>query len=74
MKNLWSRLFCAVVCWFVSVLTIMIIAVHYTPPIPPSIEQHIKMLIMLSSGISMFVVILAVLAFWLWVWTRKYWY
>jgi len=69
----WPRLCCAVVCWFVSMIALIITVAHYTPPIPLSAELWMKLLLTVVIGIGVIAALVAVLAFWLWIWVRKYW-
>ena len=68
----WPKMLGAVVCWFLSMLSLMVVADHYITPIATD-SLGLKLLMVLAIVVVILVVTLAICAFWLWVWARKYW-
>ena len=66
----WPRLFCAIVCWFLTMLALTVAANHYLEFTLNTFTQ--KLLFTMGAGISILAAIMIVLTFWVWVWTRKY--
>ncbi len=69
----WPRMFCAAMCWFVSMLAILVTAGHYLPTVPASSDLGQKLLFTAGVGVASIVVLTVTLFFWLWLWARKYW-
>ena len=70
----WPRLLIAVVCWFMSILVVIVLADYYLIPLTQqytSILSRLIYVLVASTGILM--VIASTLVFWFWVWMRNYW-
>ena len=67
----WLRLFGAVVCWFLTMLTIFVVTNHYLEvTLTSSLWQ--ELVVVVGIAVAMIAILMTTLLFWLWVWIRKY--
>lgn len=69
----WPRMSSAVVCWFLTMITLSVVVAHYMPTTPPLEELWMKLVLVLAASVGIIAALVAILLFWLWVWTRRYW-
>ena len=68
--SFWTRLLFTVICWFLTMLVLIVVAAEYVPHAPAELGP--KVLYALLVGACMIVVVAVTLWTWMWVWMRKY--